>query len=363
MSAREVDELVPDDCPKCHRDMKVVESGVLPPRLAKVEATVSKRFEIVDFVMVEDRMEFEVTTTDTRKSFGRLLEDLRPQKYLAALREREGELRLLVAKLPKIEKTNVMVNILLLVATLGTTSLAGYLWGGSLSYALLFSVAIMLVLGAHELGHKIAAWRHGIAATPPYFIPVPAFLGTFGAFIKIKSPIPSKQALVEIGASGPIFGFLVAIFIAAVGLMLPRPQAIIEEINFVPLSFGLLQFLILGHIPKVLSLHPLAFAGWVGMLVTMLNLMPAGQLDGGHVARGLLPREQHYRFTRMLGFTLIILGLFWFLLLIWGLFILFFLRGYHAGALDDVSKLPKRQRTLAIGTLLMFLFCLPIPLL
>lgn len=100
------------------------------------------------------------------------------------------------------------------------------------------------------------------------------------------------------------------------------------------------------------------------MLVTMLNLMPAGQLDGGHVARGLFNREQHYKLTCMLGFTLILLGfgLFMLFLLIWGFFILFLFRGYHMGALDDVSELSRPQKFLAAMAFVIFLLCFPIPL-
>ena len=361
MSAREVSELAPNECPKCGKDLKVV-TKELPKWLAEPLGLVAKHFEISDFVASKDRAELEVAARDSKRSFRSLLDSAKRKDYLPVMRGREGELRLMVAKLPKIEKSNVMINILLLVATLGTTFWAGYWFGEeSIVYGFLFSGSIMLILGAHELGHKIAAWRHGVAATLPYFIPIPMFLGTLGAFIKIKSPIPTKEALVEMGMSGPIFGFLVAVPITIIGLMLTRPLAPLP-LPFTPLLFGLLTFLI----PMAPGLfHPLAFAGWVGMLVTMLNLMPAGQLDGGHIARGLMGRERHYGLTRTLGFSLILFGLFFPQLLlfsIFGLIILLFFRGYHAGALDDVSELSKRQKWLAVVAFMVFLLCIPIPM-
>lgn len=357
MSDMVVGDLALGECPKCGGDMTVV-AKELPPRLSGIEVLVSKHFEIADFNITGDRAEFDVSATDTKTSFARTFQELKPRGYLVALREREGELKLFVARHPKPKKENVSINVLMLMATIGTTFGAGYFFGGNLTYGFLFSGSIMLILGAHELGHKIAAWRHGVETTLPYFIPMPPpFPGTLGAVIKIKSPIPTKEALVEMGASGPIFGFLVAIPIVVVGLMMSTPLASLP-LSFSPLLFGLLKL----SLPAASGFHPFALAGWLGMLVTMLNLTPAGQLDGGHVARGLLGREQHYKLTRMLGFTFILLGLFVPFMLVWGLLILFLFRGFHMGALDDVSELSQHQKFLAIAVWVIFLLCIPIPI-
>ena len=359
MSDRVIGDLALGECPKCGGDMAVV-ARELPPRLSEIEALVSKHFEIADFSITGDRAEFDVLTTDTKTSFTKTLQDLKSRGYLAALRERKGELKLLVARHPKPKKENVLINVLMLMATIATTFGAGYYFGGNLNYAFLFSGSIMLILGAHELGHKIAAWRHGVETTPPYFIPMPPpFPGTLGAIIKIKSPIPTKEALVEMGATGPIFGFLVALPLVVVGLMMSTTLVSAPfSLSFSPLLLGLLKL----SIPGVSGFHPFVLAGWLGMLVTMLNLTPAGQLDGGHVARGLLGPEQHYKLTRMLGFTFIMLGLFIPFMLVWGLLILFLFRGLHMGALDDVSKISQRQKFLAIAVWVIFLLCIPIPI-
>ncbi|TKJ26499.1 MAG: metalloprotease [Hadesarchaea archaeon B3_Hades] len=366
MSAREVGELVPGECPRCGEDMKVA-AREPPKRLAEPLALVAKHFKISDFVTSKDRIKFEVAAPNSKQSFRSLLDDAKQKGYLPVMRGREGELRLIMMRYPRVSRGKIAVNLLLLGATFLTTFVAGYYWifDGKTLYAALFSGTIMLMLGTHELGHKIAAWRNGVESTLPYFIPAPTMLGTLGAVIRIKSPIPTKEALVEMGASGPLFGFLVALPLTAVGLMLSKPEISSGgyALPFFPAIFVMLQLLTFGHVPASMTINPLAFAGWVMLLVTMFNLLPAGQLDGGHVARGLMSRERHYGLTRTLGFSLILFGLFVPQLPLWifGFLILLLFRGYHTGALDDVSKLSKRQKSLAAATFIVFLLCLPIP--
>ncbi|MFQ6129408.1 MAG: site-2 protease family protein [Candidatus Hadarchaeaceae archaeon] len=360
MSGREVGELVHDECPRCSMDMKIVARG--PPKwLVGPLTLVAKHFEISDFVTSKDRIEFEVAAPNSKRSFRSLLDAAKQKGYLPVMRGREGELRLIMVKYPRISRGNIAVNFLLLGATFLTTFVAGYYWifNGKTLHAVLFSGSIMLMLGAHELGHKIAAWRNGVESTLPYFIPAPTMLGTLGAVISVKSPIPTKEALVEMGASGPLFGFLVALPLITVGLM-QNPAA--PNFGFVPAMFAMLQLLTFGRM-QVGEPNPLAFAGWVMLLVTMFNLLPAGQLDGGHVARGVMSRERHYGLTRALGLSLLLFGLFTPELPLWifGFLILLLFRRYHTGALDDVSKLAKRQKSLAGAAFIIFLLCLPIP--
>lgn len=360
MSSREIGDLALGECPKCGGDMAVV-SREAPEQLVDLLEAIGERFEIADFTADGARLEAEVTSRDVKGSFRELLHALEQRGYLAALRRKDGELRLLVARRPPAGKENVLVNLALLLATIAATFLAGYFLFGRPSHAGLFSAAIMLTLGAHELGHKIAAWRNRVEATMPYFIPGPSLLGTFGAFIRVKSPIPTKEALVEMGASGPAFGFLVALPITFIGLMLSKPEPEASPLILTPIAFALLQRLAFGYLPTGVDLNPLAFAGWVIMVVTMFNLMPAGQLDGGHVARGLLDREKHRQLSVMLGLCLLLLGFIWPAFLIWGLLILLLFRGYHGGALDDVSELSNSHKGLAAGALVIFLLCLPLP--
>lgn len=364
MSAQEVGELIPGECPRCGGNMKVAARG--PSKwLVEPLALVAEHFEVSDFVTSKDRIEFEVTAPNSKRSFRSLLGVAKQKGYIPVMREREGELRLIVMKSPRISRGNIAVNLILLGATFLTTFAAGYflIFDGKTLHAVLFSGAIMLMLGTHELGHKIAAWRNGVESTLPYFIPAPTMLGTLGAVIRIKSPIPTKEALVEMGASGPLLGFLVALPLTTIGLMLSKPDPEGFSLWFTPAIFGMLQLLTFGHVPAGMAINPLAFAGWVMLLVTMFNLLPAGQLDGGHVARGLMSRERHYRLTRRLGFSLILFGLFFPQLPLWifGFLILLLFRSYHTGALDDVSKLSKNQKLLAAAAFIVFLLCLPIP--
>lgn len=368
MSTREVGELAPNECPKCGKNLKVVAKE--PPKwLAELLELVAKHFEISDFVTSKDRIELEATARNPKQSFRSLLDAAKQKGYLPVMRKREGELRLMMMRYPRVGQGRIIINLLLLGATFLTTFAAGYflisgyfLTFDKTLYAALFSGTIMLMLGAHELGHKIAAWRNGVASTLPYFIPAPTILGTLGAVIRIKSPIPTKEALVEMGASGPLFGFLVALPLTAVGLMLSKPDEGLPLL-FTPAIFAMLQVLTFGYVPTAMSINPLAFAGWVVLLVTMFNLLPAGQLDGGHIARGLMGRERHYELTRMLGFSLLLFGLFFPEIPLWifGFLILLLFRRHHMGALDDVSKLSKRQKWLAVAAFVVFLLCIPVP--
>jgi hypothetical protein len=362
MSAMEEGEIAHNTCPKCGGDMEVVSSGKMPSRLAKIEAAVSKNFSVIDFDITSDRMQFEVETADTKNSFANAYRELSRHGYMAALRKRDSDLMLLVMKFPHIKKDNVLINLGLILATIATTFAAGYIWlsPGNVLDAALFAGALLVILSSHEIGHKIAAWRNGVAATLPYYIPAPTIIGTFGAFIKIKSPIPTKEALVEMGATGPLVGFLFALPIAVVGILFSKPS--VGELQLaMPISFAIISFAKFGSVSSTLNLHPLAFAGLIGMFITFLNLIPAGQLDGGHVARGVLNTDQHFRLTKWLGLGLVFLGIFWLPLLIWGMFILFLFRSYHMGALNDISPLSPRQKFLAATAFTVFILCLPIP--
>jgi hypothetical protein len=362
MSAREVGEIAHNACSKCGGNMEVVSSGKISPNLAKVEAIVNKNFSVIDFDITDDRMQFEVETDDTKNSFANVYHELSRRGYLAALRKRDSDLMLLVMKFPCIKKDNIWINVGLILATIATTFLAGYFWltENNVFEAALFAGALLVILSSHEIGHKIAAWRNGVAATLPYYIPAPTFIGTFGAFIKVKSPIPTKEALVEIGATGPLLGFLFALPITVAGLMLSKPSGG-DILLPMPISFALLSFAKFGTVNYTLNLHPLAFAGLIGMFVTWLNLIPAGQLDGGHVARGMLNADRHYQLTKWTGIGLIALGLFWLPLFMWGILILLLFRSPHMGALDDISPLSRRQKLLAAAAFTVFILCIPIP--
>jgi membrane-associated protease RseP (regulator of RpoE activity) len=184
-----------------------------------------------------------------------------------------------------------------------------------------FSASLMLILLAHEMGHYLYCVRYGVYATLPFFIPFPSFIGTMGAFIRIRSPIRSRTALFDIGIAGPIAGFVVACAVLAVSLgfsrpipTTPQPQDMVE-LHY-PLIFQFFQFVYrklaelgllqsFGALPlQRVYLHPMAIAAWVGMFATSLNLLPGGQLDGGHIVFSIAPRA--HRFVSRLTILILI---------------------------------------------------------
>ena len=189
------------------------------------------------------------------------------------------------------------INVVLAVATIFTTMFGGSLLFGANPFTspvevlkgLPFTIAIMTVLGAHEAGHYLVAKKHGMHTSLPYFIPFPNMIGTMGAVIKHRGPIPNRKALFDVGVSGPLIGLIVSVIVTIIGLLQP-PITHAQEVLQIELGMPLLFELIRSVIPGSdgIIMHPIAFAGWVGMFVTALNLIPSGQLDGGHVLRAML---------------------------------------------------------------------------
>jgi membrane-associated protease RseP (regulator of RpoE activity) len=194
-----------------------------------------------------------------------------------------------------------------------------------------FSLALLGILLAHEAGHYFFCRRHGILASWPYVLPAPTLSGTAGAVIRIRSRIPSRRALIEVGIAGPIAGYLVALPTTIVGLLLSRPldagtaPALVQFHQ--PLTIALLDRVLAGWVPAVPGLnnllpHPILIASWVGLFVTSLNLIPAGQLDGGHILYAISSRW-HRRMTFAVPVVLLAMGVtLWTGWLLWGVILL-----------------------------------------
>ncbi len=277
------------------------------------------------------------------------------------------------------KKDRIWVNVALAVATLVTTTIAGaFLYGVDLFAAPLdfykglpFAIAIMVVLGSHELSHYLASRKHGVDATLPYFIPFPLPpIGTMGAIIRQKGPVPTRRALFDVGISGPLVGLVVAVGVTVIGLMLPAPAIDPASIP----SGGLLQFnppLLFSFLmwavrpgEQLIAVNPIAFAGWVGMLVTVLNLIPVGQLDGGHVARAVLGPIAD-RISKVIPLALMLLGIvgtfalgqdggIW---VIWGLITSFMSGSAHPKPTDDNQKVGGLRIAIACLALVLGLLC------
>jgi len=303
-----------------------------------------------------------------------------------------GRYLIQVIPVDEMQTRSTNVNLALLILTVISTTLSGAMfWGNTFgdpetlwevfnltniaNGALYFSLPLMTILGIHELGHYFMAKRHGVDASLPFFIPVPpliGIIGTFGAFINMREPIPNKKALFDIGIAGPVAGFITAIPVVLLGIYLtattsPEAPQVTEDSGLVliglPIFFQWIQTLTQSMFPSMdnLLLHPTAFAGWVGLLLTGLNLLPIGQLDGGHISRALLGEKSH-KASLLVFFFMIILGsvgipgLFapysgW---LIFGFFVLF-LGTRHPPPLEDVSELGgfrKVAGVMAVGLLL-----------
>jgi len=271
---------------------------------------------------------------------------------------------------------------LLLVLTLLTTWFAGTFFASSFLSAdggpaasllaprvvglgFLYALALMVILVGHELGHYLTCRRYGVLATYPFFIPGPPFLGTFGAFIRIKSPIHFRRQIFDVGANGPLIGFALTLPALVIGLAFSRVGPLPptpDSITFgEPLLFRLLSGLFFGRIPEgsSLILHPVGFAGWVGLLVTALNLVPLGQLDGGHVAYALLGRRAALLSRVVIG-LLAVMGVFFHLTwLILAAVILVFefrskMRLRHPPVIDEDAPLGRRRTILAFVIVLIF---------
>ncbi len=230
-----------------------------------------------------------------------------------------------------------------------------------------FSITLMFILLCHELSHYIASRKHHVTATLPYFIPAPTLIGTLGAFIKMRSPIITRKALIDIGASGPIAGFIVSFIAAIIGLPLSKivqtKQVSIGLALGDSLLFSVLSRLLLGDIQDSYDvlLHPVAFAAWIGFFVTALNLIPVGQLDGGHIAYALFG-EKHADISKLLVLAMIILGFFsWEGWILWGaLLLLLGLR--HPPVMHWEKPLDNRRRFISWLTAIIFVITfIPVP--
>lgn len=243
-----------------------------------------------------------------------------------------------------------------------------------LRMGLAFSLTALTILFAHEMGHYVACRRYGISSTLPYFLPVPFNFGTFGAFIKIKTPIQSKRQLFDVGIAGPIAGFVALIPFLFYGIAHSRPGPLLEagpadEIGGLVLLPGhclateLVTWLFHGRLEPgmVLNLHPVAYGAWLGLLATAINLLPLGQLDGGHIlyaATGRLQRRLALPLWAFLG----LMGYYWPGWLLW-CFIILLIGLYHPPVYDETEPLDAKRRLLAWLALAMFVLSfMPVPI-
>lgn len=388
--------------------------------LSRYDAMVSRVMVIDDMMVGNPEKDFiiryhgRLRSEDSEAAYDQLAESLAPLNVTPLFRWDDGRHTiLLVPGKPEPKPSNPVVNLVMFILTLLSVALVGGLNVATelpanpleVAWSLIrlgwpFAVSLLAILGTHEFGHYLMGRRYGVHVTLPYFIPFPLPpFGTMGAVINMKEPPKNRRQLLDIGLAGPLSGLVVAIPVLLLGLslsnldpipaQLPAGTALQLEGNSLlylfikyamfgqllpaPASYGGLpewlywvRYFFTGR-PYPMGgidvlLHPVALAGWAGILVTALNLIPAGQLDGGHVMYVLAGRKGATRLLPFILGAIAILGLFWFGWWLW-VALIFFLGRTYAEPLDQITPLDQRRRALAVMAIVIFLLVFtPVPL-
>ncbi|MHA2024270.1 MAG: site-2 protease family protein [Candidatus Thorarchaeota archaeon] len=380
-------------------DEDQVSTVISYPTFAELNDILSIYFQIVMSVMEYGMPTFVVRWHDSAVMpsnedqdiiFKELTKQTKALKVWPMVRWRnqaEGEYFIRFVPIQKPGKSNKKINYALFVTTLATMAIAGILQATSPIFITLFypggfsifdlafvvisfMLALMGIIFTHEMGHYKMAQRKGIAATLPYFIPgLPQIGGTFGAFIQQKSPPENREALIDLGLAGPLAGFAVTLVVLFLGYAMSVPvtaqQLIAIEEAFpgqsgelgVPLLFTWVGYLFTDYIPAggTLYMHPVAFAAWVGLLVTSLNLFPISQLDGGHALRAIVGPKYHKQIGWVALMLMVLAGYFTMAILI----LVMSGAGGHPGPLNDTVKISKAR--VALFVISMFILVLSIP--
>jgi len=361
--------------------------GIDDPKLLEI---VSKGF-IVESADTDSSTLIVKPRFSDETSFNIILDELSTVGLYPLYKEENDRLTLrITGKKGNRREINPVLHVVLLLATIFTVTVAGYIWwaGGDFEKSVYFTIGLMGILGGHELGHALVARRNRVDATLPFFLPVPPFFafGTLGAVIFMNSPIPDRRSLFDIGIAGPLTGFILSLPVLVIGISLsnyvPFDPAV-EGSPFLlgtPLLFNAITQLILGSEPpgQILQAHPIAIAGWAGIFVTALNLLPMGQLDGGHVIRSVFPKsfKKVYRIVFKLLFAMGAAGILaqvyslkWLIELtwpgwmFWAVLVYFMTKLDHPGPLNDVTPLDPARKVVSVLILIVFLVSFtPVPI-
>ena len=326
------------------------------------------------------------------EKFDSLRISLKEKGYIPMLRFEKGEHIIYVVKKPRRKERPIWINISLLIAVIITTTLTGsllhmdyssllteeltfipsiadvFLFENLVSGFILFAFPLISILFIHEMGHYYISKKHGIATSLPFFIPIPPIIpnfniGTFGALISSRDPMPNKKALFDVGIAGPLAGFAVALPVTIIGIATSEIVPIETITSGQPVLGSSILFMLISNltlsIPQgfALNLSLIAFAGWVGLLVTSINLLPAGQLDGGHIFRAFLGEKQKWA-GWIAVFIMIFTGWLFFAILI-----MFMIGMRHPPPLNDATKLDMKRKLLFVVALAILILCyIPYPI-
>jgi membrane-associated protease RseP (regulator of RpoE activity) len=387
-----------------------------------IDALVRRIFRVDDITLGSAQQKFliryrgKLINEDTAQAYDQLAGWLVPYNLTPLFRwDEDRHAILLVPALEKPKASNPRINLILFILTLFSVLLSGAMYGMQeplpqqplqaawvlIKSGLPFAVTMIVVLGSHEFGHYLAGRYHGVHVTLPYFIPFPfSPFGTMGAFINMKEPPKNRRHLLDIGLAGPLAGLIVAIPALIIGLYLSRVEALPAGPGSTGFSmegnsiiYLFLKFIVFGRVlPTPLTygqlspvlywlryfftgqpvpfggmdvmIGPVAFAAWAGILVTGLNLIPAGQLDGGHVLYVLFGRKVSLRVFSFILVGLVVLGFFWSGWWLWALLLFFLIGRRHAETLDQITTLDPRRKFMAVVGLVLFVLTFtPVPLL
>ncbi|MDH3824568.1 MAG: site-2 protease family protein [Nitrosopumilus sp.] len=355
----------------------------------EVISLVNSMFTVSKFTKEPYSLEFKIEDHDFKTKFEELARRLQDLNYLGKLEKMENENYIIIQKFPSRKKrkwlsspwvprilfTVVVVFVMMdgFYRTIGVNSIEKINIGKPEEMAIIYTVSLLGILGIHELGHMIAAKIHRLKTTWPYFIPgipVFGFLPTFGALIVPKGPMINRKILFDVAIAGPIAGLVIAIIVSMYGAYTaPVIESDIalqlhEQNDLIEFSFGEPLFLKgslalfgKGGADNEVILTPVLWAAWIGFFITFLNLMPAWQLDGGHMARTFFGAKWHKYSTYA---SLVILGLIGFE---FAAIMIYFLsrRGLSAFPLDDISPISKNRKLAYFGIILLAILCIPIP--
>ena len=350
---------------------------------------VGQRFPFYDMKYSMNTVAFycRIDESTLEDNFDSLRRSLKEKNYVPMLRYEKGEHLIYIIKKTQKKEKPIWINLILLIATVITTSLTGsilYLgyydvWNISdpmiifelenLSQGiLLFAFPLLSILFVHEMGHYFISKKHGIGASLPFFMPIPPILpsfniGTFGALISSRDPMPDKKALFDVGIAGPIAGFIIALPVTIIGIAISETVLVESIPSGQPILGSSILFILISdivmNIPEgfALNLSLVAFAGWVGLLITSINLLPAGQLDGGHIFRAFLGEKQ--KWAGWIAVFLMIFTGWWFFALI----IVFMMGMLHPPPLNDATELDIRRKLLFFIALIILIICfIPYPI-
>ncbi len=347
------------------------------PTVEEVVSIVSAVFQIKGVNQNVNALQIEIENEEFKQKFAQLAKQIESKNLIARLEKNDNRVFVIISRFQSPKSRRVWIPRALFTVTIVMVMIDGYYHtisinsiiyiGEPFQIAILFTISLMGILGIHELGHMIASKMHKIKISWPYFIPgIPVFgFPTFGALIMSRSFTVNRDTLFDIGISGPIAGLIITVIVSTYGAylspLIPSTQALSHS-GLVDLHSSIFMdatILLVGKhvIGKELLMSPILYAAWFGFLITFLNLLPAWQLDGGHIARATFGRKVHKITTYASIGVLAAVGYY-----IMAIFVLMFsMRSPDVKPLDDISPLSNKRKKLFILVIILAFLCAPLP--